>query len=198
MEASAEPPPPEATSAEDGKDQMNGFHANGSVADGESLDSLSEQLDSASLDAAELDSEPTTSETAGKNSRKRQQAQSEASVQSYPRYSQTGTIRLLQSDRYSQIVTVRLLQSDWYSHSTCLFHSNLFHFPTGAEAENQVRAPSPAPPQEVRNHQGPRGNKTRRKPGSNSHAPTSSLVTGADEPGSAGAKKMSKRTAAVS
>ncbi|XP_008317714.1 spermatogenesis-associated serine-rich protein 2 [Cynoglossus semilaevis] len=61
----------------------------------------------------------------------------------------------------------------------------------GAEAENQVRAPSPAPPQEVRNHQGPRGNKTRRKPGSNSHAPTSSLVTGADEPGSAGAKKMS-------
>lgn len=95
MEASAEPPPPEATSAEDGKDQMNGFHANGSVADGESLDSLSEQLDSASLDAAELDSEPTTSETAGKNSRKRQQAQLEASIQSYPRYSQTGTVRLL-------------------------------------------------------------------------------------------------------
>lgn len=114
MEASAEPPPPEATSAEDGKDQMNGFHANGSVADGESLDSLSEQLDSASLDAAELDSEPTTSETAGKNSRKRQQAQSEASVQS-DWYNQTVIVTVVQSDRYSQrprysqTGTVRLL-----------------------------------------------------------------------------------------
>ncbi|KAF3697231.1 Spermatogenesis-associated serine-rich protein 2 [Channa argus] len=64
-EASAEPAPPEATSLEEGKDEMNGFHANGSVMDGESLDSLSEQLDSTSLDAAELDSEPTTSETTG-------------------------------------------------------------------------------------------------------------------------------------
>ncbi|XP_059189004.1 spermatogenesis-associated serine-rich protein 2 [Centropristis striata] len=64
-EASAEPAPPEATSAEEGKDEVNGFHANGSVMDGESLDSLSEQLDSASLDAAELDSEPATSETTG-------------------------------------------------------------------------------------------------------------------------------------
>lgn len=52
-------------SPEEGKDEMNGFHANGSVMDGESLDSLSEQLDSASLDAAELDSEPATSETTG-------------------------------------------------------------------------------------------------------------------------------------
>lgn len=54
--------------SEEGKDEMNGFHANGSVMDGESLDSLSEQLDSASLDAAELDSEPATSETTGKHS----------------------------------------------------------------------------------------------------------------------------------
>lgn len=52
--------------SEEGKDEINGFHANGSVMDGESLDSLSEQLDSASLDAAELDSEPATSETTGK------------------------------------------------------------------------------------------------------------------------------------
>uniref|UniRef100_A0A3B4XP19 Spermatogenesis-associated serine-rich protein 2-like n=1 Tax=Seriola lalandi dorsalis TaxID=1841481 RepID=A0A3B4XP19_SERLL len=66
-EPSAEPAPPEATSPEEGKDEMNGFHANGSVMDGESLDSLSEQLDSASLDAAELDSEPATSETTGNN-----------------------------------------------------------------------------------------------------------------------------------
>lgn len=64
-EASAQPAAPEATPPEDGKDEMNGFHANGSVMDGESLDSLSEQLDSASLDAAELDSEPASSETTG-------------------------------------------------------------------------------------------------------------------------------------
>lgn len=64
-EASAELAPPGAVSPEEGKDEMNGFHANGSVMDGESLDSLSEQLDSASLDAAELDSEPATSETTG-------------------------------------------------------------------------------------------------------------------------------------
>ncbi|XP_068454039.1 spermatogenesis-associated serine-rich protein 2-like [Clinocottus analis] len=65
-EASAEPAPAEATPPlEEGKDEVNGFHANGSVADGESLDSLSEQLDSASLDAVELDSEPATSETTG-------------------------------------------------------------------------------------------------------------------------------------
>uniref|UniRef100_A0A8P4GFL1 Spermatogenesis-associated serine-rich protein 2 n=1 Tax=Dicentrarchus labrax TaxID=13489 RepID=A0A8P4GFL1_DICLA len=64
-EASADPAPPETTSPEEGKDEINGFHANGSVMDGESLDSLSEQLDSASLDAAELDSEPATSETTG-------------------------------------------------------------------------------------------------------------------------------------
>uniref|UniRef100_A0A7N6B166 Spermatogenesis associated serine rich 2 n=1 Tax=Anabas testudineus TaxID=64144 RepID=A0A7N6B166_ANATE len=68
-EASAEPVLPEAASPEEGRDEINGFHANGSVMDGESLDSLSEQLDSASLDAAELDSEPTTSETTGKCSR---------------------------------------------------------------------------------------------------------------------------------
>ncbi|XP_056278131.1 spermatogenesis-associated serine-rich protein 2 [Pseudoliparis swirei] len=64
-EAPAEPAPPEAALLEEGKDEVNGFHANGSVMDGESLDSLSEHLDSASLDAAELDSEPATSETTG-------------------------------------------------------------------------------------------------------------------------------------
>uniref|UniRef100_A0A673CRA0 Spermatogenesis associated serine rich 2 n=1 Tax=Sphaeramia orbicularis TaxID=375764 RepID=A0A673CRA0_9TELE len=65
-EASAEPAPPEAI--QESKDEINGFHANGSVMDGESLDSLSEQLDSASLDAAELDSEPASSETTGNHS----------------------------------------------------------------------------------------------------------------------------------
>ncbi|XP_056240032.1 spermatogenesis-associated serine-rich protein 2 [Seriola aureovittata] len=123
-EPSAEPAPPEATSPEEGKDEMNGFHANGSVMDGESLDSLSEQLDSASLDAAELDSEPATSET------------------------------------------------------------------TGAEAESQSSAPSPASQQAGRNGQGPRGNKTRRRPGSNSHPPTSSLASTTDEQGSPAVKKI--------
>uniref|UniRef100_A0A3Q3WIP0 Spermatogenesis associated serine rich 2 n=1 Tax=Mola mola TaxID=94237 RepID=A0A3Q3WIP0_MOLML len=66
-EASAEPAPPEATSPKEAKDEINGFHANGSVVDGESLDSLSEQLDSASLDAVELDSEPATSEATAPN-----------------------------------------------------------------------------------------------------------------------------------
>lgn len=122
-EVSAEPAPPEATSPEEGKDEMNGFHANGSVMDGESLDSLSEQLDSASLDAAELDSEPATSET------------------------------------------------------------------TGAEAESQGSAPSPASQQAARNHQGPRGNKSRHRPGSNSHPHPSSLASSTDDPGSSGVKK---------
>lgn len=121
-EASTEPSPPGATSPEESKDEMNGFHANGSVMDGESLDSLSEQLDSASLDAAELDSEPATSEI------------------------------------------------------------------TGAEAESQSSAPSPASQQGGRNHQGPRGNKSRHRPGSNSHPPTSLLAPTTDEQGSV--KKM--------
>lgn len=64
-EASAEAAPRGATPPGEAKDELNGFHANGSVMDGESLDSLSEQLDSASLDAVELDSEPATSETTG-------------------------------------------------------------------------------------------------------------------------------------
>ncbi|KAG7216031.1 hypothetical protein INR49_003553 [Caranx melampygus] len=127
-EASAEPAPPEATSPEEeeerGKDEMNGFHANGSVMDGESLDSLSEQLDSVSLDAAELDSEPATSET------------------------------------------------------------------TGAEAESQGSAPSPASQQGARNDQGPRGNKARRRPGSNAHPPSSSLAPTTDEQGSPAVKKI--------
>ncbi|XP_037627615.1 spermatogenesis-associated serine-rich protein 2 [Sebastes umbrosus] len=123
-EATAEPAPPEATSPEEVKDEVNGFHANGSVIDGESLDSLSEQLDSASLDAAELDSEPATSET------------------------------------------------------------------TGAEAESQGSAPSPPLQQGGRYHQGPRGNKNRHRPGSNSHPPSSSFPPTTDEQGSSGVKKM--------
>ncbi|XP_026188538.1 spermatogenesis-associated serine-rich protein 2 [Mastacembelus armatus] len=123
-EASAEPAQAEATSPEEHKDEMNGFHANGSVMDGESLDSLSEQLDSASLDAAELDSEPASSET------------------------------------------------------------------TGAEAESQVSAPSPAPNQGGRNNLGPRGSKSRHRPGSNSHPPTPSIPPTTDEQGSSGVKKM--------
>ncbi|XP_076022901.1 spermatogenesis-associated serine-rich protein 2 [Genypterus blacodes] len=121
-----EPAPPEAASTQEGKDEMNGFHANGSVIDVESLDSLSEQLDSASLDAGELDSEPATSET------------------------------------------------------------------TGAEAESQGSAPSPASQQGGRNHQGPRGNKSRHRPGSNSHPPSSSTaaLSGESQHGSAGNKKM--------
>lgn len=124
-EVSAAPEPPEATPPEEGKDEVNGFHANGSVVDEESLDSLSEQLDSASLDAVELDSEPATSET------------------------------------------------------------------TGAEAESHGSAPSPPLQQAGRNHQVPRGNKIRHRPGSNLHPPTSSsFPPPTDEQGSSGVKRM--------
>ncbi|XP_020493690.1 spermatogenesis-associated serine-rich protein 2 [Labrus bergylta] len=123
-EATAEPAPPDAELPEEGKDEMNGFHANGSVIDGDSIDSLSEQLDSASLDAAELDSELATSET------------------------------------------------------------------TGPEAESVSSAPSPALPQVVRNHHGPRGNKNRHRAGSNSQSSSSSLALTSDEQGSSGVKKM--------
>ncbi|XP_068996235.1 spermatogenesis-associated serine-rich protein 2 [Embiotoca jacksoni] len=61
---------------------------------------------------------------------------------------------------------------------------------TGAEAESQGSAPSPAAQQGARNHQGPRGNKSRHRPGSNSHPPISSLAPGSDEQGSVGVKKM--------
>ncbi|KAL7398045.1 hypothetical protein ABVT39_003361 [Epinephelus coioides] len=62
---------------------------------------------------------------------------------------------------------------------------------TGAEAESQGSAPSPPLQQGGRNHQGPRGNKNRHRPGSNSHPPTStSLPPTTDEQGSSGAKKM--------
>lgn len=123
VEASVEPTPAEAIP--DSKDEMNGFHANGSVVDGESLDSLSEHLDSVSLDAAEVDSEPATSET------------------------------------------------------------------TGAEAESQVIAPSPAANQGSRNHNGPRGNKPRQRPGPSSHPPfSSSLSLDDSQQGSSGIKKM--------
>ncbi|KAK1899112.1 Spermatogenesis-associated serine-rich protein 2 [Dissostichus eleginoides] len=60
-----EPGRPAAPEEDEKKEELNGFHGNGSVLDGESLDSLSEQLDSASLDAAELDSEPAAAETPG-------------------------------------------------------------------------------------------------------------------------------------
>ncbi|XP_049919838.1 spermatogenesis-associated serine-rich protein 2 [Epinephelus moara] len=62
---------------------------------------------------------------------------------------------------------------------------------TGAEAESQGSAPSPPLQQGGRNHQGPRGNKNRHRPGSNSHPPTStSLPPTTDEQGSSGAKKI--------
>lgn len=61
---------------------------------------------------------------------------------------------------------------------------------TGAEAESQGSAPSPALQQGGRNHQGPRGNKNRHRPGSNSHPPTSSLAPTTDEQGSSGVKKI--------
>lgn len=69
-----------AEGAEEPRDELNGFHGNGSMVDGESLDSLSEQLDSASLDAAELDSEPATSETTGAEAESQCSAPSPVSV----------------------------------------------------------------------------------------------------------------------
>ncbi|KAM9751348.1 LOW QUALITY PROTEIN: spermatogenesis-associated serine-rich protein 2 [Menidia menidia] len=61
---------------------------------------------------------------------------------------------------------------------------------TGAEAESQGSAPSPASQKGGRNHQGPRGNKSRHRPGSNSHPHISSLASTTNEQGSSGAKKM--------
>ncbi|XP_044068570.1 spermatogenesis-associated serine-rich protein 2 [Siniperca chuatsi] len=61
---------------------------------------------------------------------------------------------------------------------------------TGAEAESQGSAPSPALQQGGRNHQGPKGNKTRHRPGSNSHPPTPLFAPTTDEQGSSGAKKI--------
>ncbi|XP_068181479.1 spermatogenesis-associated serine-rich protein 2 isoform X2 [Antennarius striatus] len=59
----------------------------------------------------------------------------------------------------------------------------------GAEAESQGSAPSPALQQGGRNHPA-RGNKSRHKPGTNSHPPASSLAPTADEQASSGAKKI--------
>ncbi|XP_031700841.1 spermatogenesis-associated serine-rich protein 2 isoform X1 [Anarrhichthys ocellatus] len=59
----------------------------------------------------------------------------------------------------------------------------------GAEAESQGSAPSPPLQQGGRNHQVPRGNKNRHRPGSNSH-PHSSFPPINDEQGSSGVKKM--------
>ncbi|XP_048872818.1 spermatogenesis-associated serine-rich protein 2 [Brienomyrus brachyistius] len=59
-EPQPEPAQAVVTPPAESKDEVNGFHANGSVMDGDSLDSLSEQLESASLDAIELDSETAT------------------------------------------------------------------------------------------------------------------------------------------
>nr|XP_020473437.1 spermatogenesis-associated serine-rich protein 2-like [Monopterus albus]XP_020473438.1 spermatogenesis-associated serine-rich protein 2-like [Monopterus albus]XP_020473439.1 spermatogenesis-associated serine-rich protein 2-like [Monopterus albus]XP_020473440.1 spermatogenesis-associated serine-rich protein 2-like [Monopterus albus] len=61
---------------------------------------------------------------------------------------------------------------------------------TGADAESQVSTPRSASQQGGRNHQGPRGNKTRHRPGSHSHPLTSSFPPTADEHGSSGVKKM--------
>ncbi|XP_023690857.1 spermatogenesis-associated serine-rich protein 2 isoform X1 [Paramormyrops kingsleyae] len=59
-EPQPEPAQAVVTPPAESKDEVNGFHANGSVMDGDSLDSLSEQLESASLDATELDSDTAT------------------------------------------------------------------------------------------------------------------------------------------
>ncbi|XP_028265022.1 spermatogenesis-associated serine-rich protein 2 [Parambassis ranga] len=58
---------------------------------------------------------------------------------------------------------------------------------TGAEAESQCSAPSPASQQGGRNHHGPRGNKSRHRPNSSSYPSSSSLSATTDEHG---AKKM--------
>ncbi|XP_030590039.1 spermatogenesis-associated serine-rich protein 2 [Archocentrus centrarchus] len=61
---------------------------------------------------------------------------------------------------------------------------------TGAEAESQGSAPSPASQPIGRNHQGSRGNKSRQRPNSNSHPPTALLAPTTDEHGLSGVKKM--------
>lgn len=61
---------------------------------------------------------------------------------------------------------------------------------TGAEAESQGSAPSPASQPIGRNHQGSRGNKSRQRPNSNSHPATASLAPTTDEHGLSGVKKM--------
>ncbi|XP_013871680.1 spermatogenesis-associated serine-rich protein 2 [Austrofundulus limnaeus] len=61
---------------------------------------------------------------------------------------------------------------------------------TGAEAESQGSAPSPAPQHGGRNHQVPRGNKSRHRTSSNLHPSSSSLASSTDEQGSSGVKKM--------
>ena len=66
----------------------------------------------------------------------------------------------------------------------------LFRLLTGAEAESQDRAQSPVSQPEGRNHQAPRGNKARRRPGSNSHPPTSPLGPPLDDQGSPAVKKI--------
>lgn len=80
VEASAAEGADADAEAEEPRDELNGFHGNGSMADGESLDSLSEQLDSASLDTTELDSEPATSETTGAEGESQCSAPSPVSV----------------------------------------------------------------------------------------------------------------------
>ena len=72
--------------------------------------------------------------------------------------------------------------------------SFVFRLLTGAEAESQDRAKSPVSQQEGRSHQAPRGNKARRRPGSNSHPPTSSSGPITDEQGSPAVKKIGETT----
>lgn len=74
----------------------------------------------------------------------------------------------------------------------CFLHDTLFlitRLLTGAEAESGGSAPSPASQQAARNHQAPRGNKTRHRPGTNSHPPASSLAPPTDG-GTSGGKKI--------
>lgn len=59
---------------------------------------------------------------------------------------------------------------------------------TGAEAESQCSAPSPALTQERRNHHGPRSNKPRQRPAPSSHPP--SLVLDDSQQASSGNKKI--------
>lgn len=66
---------------------------------------------------------------------------------------------------------------------------------TGAEAESGGSAPSPVSQQAARHHQAPRGNKTRHRPGTNSHPPASSLAPPTDG-GTSGGKKIGQSSLA--
>lgn len=67
---------------------------------------------------------------------------------------------------------------------------------TGAEAEGGRSAPSLASQPAARNHQAPRGNKTRHRPATNSHPPASSLAPPTDD-GTSGGKKIGQSSPAL-